>query len=605
MNKIYIHRGDCVVFADITDFLTFLIDSELDLTNWKAEFHLCSIIKKYDDISSKVIKIILSSEETSLLKCGTWNGALVLIDANGHRKTITNTIPFEVTKEVVENHYQTIDLTIPQSSGVDVKLKVGAAAVTSVNGMTGDVVLDIPSIDGLVSEERLKESLATKQPVGDYVTKDEIPNLDGLVTNAQLTDRLNTKQDKGNYALVEDVPTLISQLENDSNFATQTDIISAIASIPQFKLSIVDELPLAGEKMTLYFVPKQGADDDIYNEYIWIDEISSYEFVGSTAVDLADYVKKTDYANKSEAGVIKINTAYGFRMDENGCLQLTGANEEAVDASSNPYLMISAARSDYAVKKGITNSKYQLTDAEKSAAQSWLGIDSLSGGGSGGAVVLNDALSYGMSQYLAIDPNNDNWLKSSGQWNLKSEHTEYYNWLMDIYNGVKTVEGASVKLSTETYTDYDFVINAIDETFRLPLLNGEESLTGGEVSQYTETITHGKTVTAEYNGWYSIRGTGASSKAKYVMLRHGTTEVASNSSIYNNSQYYVRAILQVKRGDVVTTNFDADNVALFFMKAIGNGSLYYYVGKLTSNDFVTRDELSTALGDIETLLSEV
>lgn len=187
MDKIYIHRGDCVVFADITDFLTFLIDSQLDLTNWKAEFQLCTIVKKYDDISSKIIKIILSAEETSLLKCGEWNAALVLIDANGHRKTITNTIPFVVTDEVVENHYQTIDLNIPQSSGVDIKLKVGSAGggVTSVNGMTGDVVLDIPdttnlatkddipSLEGLATKQQLEEGLATKQPAGDYVTREE------------------------------------------------------------------------------------------------------------------------------------------------------------------------------------------------------------------------------------------------------------------------------------------------------------------------------------------------------------------------------------------------------------------------------------------------
>ena len=134
MNKIYIHRGDCVVFADITDFLTFMIDSDLDLTNWKAEFHLGIIVKKYDDITSKVVKVILSAEETKTLKLGEWNGALVLIDAKGHRKTIINTIPFVITDEVVENSYQTIDLTIPETAGVDIQLKVGTASVTSING---------------------------------------------------------------------------------------------------------------------------------------------------------------------------------------------------------------------------------------------------------------------------------------------------------------------------------------------------------------------------------------------------------------------------------------------------------------------------------------
>ena len=87
-------------------------------------------------------------------------------------------------------------------------------------------------------------------------------------------------------------------------------MLQAIASIPQFKLSIVNELPMIGEKMTLYFVPKEGADNDIYNEYVWIEQTSSYEFLGSTAVDLTDYVKNTDYATANKGGVIVTSSTY-------------------------------------------------------------------------------------------------------------------------------------------------------------------------------------------------------------------------------------------------------------------------------------------------------
>ena len=67
-----------------------------------------------------------------------------------------------------------------------------------------------------------------------------------------------------------------------------------IASIPQFKLSIVDSLPVTGEKMTLYLVSKGGESPDIYDEYIWIEQTSSFEHLGSTAVDLSDYYTKTE-----------------------------------------------------------------------------------------------------------------------------------------------------------------------------------------------------------------------------------------------------------------------------------------------------------------------
>ena len=252
MNKILIHRGDCTIFANAKKFLTFYIDTDLDLTGWTAEFTLYTVKKTVTDISNKQFEIILGANDTKELKLGTWNGVITLTDADGNIKTVINTIPFEVTKEVVENQYQEIDLTIPESSGVDIKLKVGVEYVTP---------------------DKLEEQLATKQDKGNYALKSDLNNL----------------------ATKEEIPTLVSELENDSNFATQLQVMQAIASIPQFKLSIVNELPMIGEKMTLYFVPKEGADNDIYNEYVWIEQTSSYEFLGSTAVDLTDYVTKTEF----------------------------------------------------------------------------------------------------------------------------------------------------------------------------------------------------------------------------------------------------------------------------------------------------------------------
>ena len=78
---------------------------------------------------------------------------------------------------------------------------------------------------------------------------------------------------------------------------------------------------------------------------------------------------------------------------------------------------------------------------------------------------------------------NESWLLSNGQWNAKAVYPTAYEALQVEYNtgieagttvtlpsGVSyTKRGLSVKLSTETYTDYDFVLNTTDETFRLPL----------------------------------------------------------------------------------------------------------------------------------------
>ena len=75
-------------------------------------------------------------------------------------------------------------------------------------------------------------------------------------------------------------------------------------------------------------------------------------------------------------------------------------------------------------------------------------------------------LDYKFSEY---ELNNLSWLRSNGQYNSKASHPAVYELLLKIYNGTETKAGVSVKLSTETFTDYDFVLNAAEETFRLPI----------------------------------------------------------------------------------------------------------------------------------------
>lgn len=84
-------------------------------------------------------------------------------------------------------------------------------------------------------------------------------------------------------------------------------------------------------------------------------------------------------------------------------------------------------------------------------------------------IELNNPYSLFDSKYSDHELNNLSWLKSEGQWNAKATYPTAYDKLLKVYNGTETVEGLSVKLSTETYTDYDFVLNTTDETFRLPL----------------------------------------------------------------------------------------------------------------------------------------
>lgn len=82
-----------------------------------------------------------------------------------------------------------------------------------------------------------------------------------------------------------------------------------------FDMQVVDQLPATGKKGVIYLVPKDGAAPDVHDEYVWIDATQTFELIGTTQVDLTDYVKNTDYAGVGgKAGVIRPQATYGVTV---------------------------------------------------------------------------------------------------------------------------------------------------------------------------------------------------------------------------------------------------------------------------------------------------
>lgn len=119
-------------------------------------------------------------------------------------------------------------------------------------------------------------------------------------------------------------------------------------------------------------------------------------------------------------------------------------------------------------------------------------------------IELNNPFSLLDYKYSEYELNNLSWLKSVGQWNSKAVYPAVYDLLLKIYNGTETKAGVSVKLSTETFTDYDFVLNTSEETFRLPvkvkLASGKAVVGNGKQIGFTNgTSTHYGKRDANYN----------------------------------------------------------------------------------------------------------
>lgn len=188
---------------------------------------------------------------------------------------------------------------------------------------------------------------------------------------------------------------------------------------------------------------------------------------------------------------------------------------------------------------------------------------------------VNNSDYFGKSMYSDVAPDNASWLASNGTYNARSVYPDYYDWLNGKIGQVITANGGKVVLSTDTYTDYDFVINTSDQTFRLPLLNGEEDLPGGRYTDLALTSTTQR-FTAPANGIYTVSGIGFG----WVDIANETAGTFGSCSQPRTSDGYGRYTVNAKQGDQIAVFCGAvpSSYLCRFIYAKGNGTLYYYVG---------------------------
>ena len=96
-----------------------------------------------------------------------------------------------------------------------------------------------------------------------------------------------------------------------AGYQTASDVSAAIASaiggITELEYLVVSTLPASGTKGVIYLVPHQHGTRDIYDEYIWVN--NAFEKIGSTDVDLSQYLLKTDISAWAKASTKPTYTA--------------------------------------------------------------------------------------------------------------------------------------------------------------------------------------------------------------------------------------------------------------------------------------------------------
>ena len=221
------------------------------------------------------------------------------------------------------------------TAGDNIDITNGVISATDTIYDDTEVKADISALESGKVDKVTGKGLSTE----DYTTaeKSKLENIEaGAEVNIIETVKVNNTSltPDANRAVNVSVPTAVSQLTNDSDYQTGTEvdaaITEAIAGVTQIRFEIVQELPQVGENGVIYLVLYgQGPQGNIYQEWIWLSSSQSYETLGSTnQIDLTNYVQFSDLIAISNQD---IETIVGRVFPNNNNNNANNGNSESND----------------------------------------------------------------------------------------------------------------------------------------------------------------------------------------------------------------------------------------------------------------------------------
>lgn len=174
------------------------------------------------------------------------------------------------------------------------------------------------------------ESVTIEIPTPEVLTSATSTKLGGIKADEKTEiDTVPVKIGADSKLYVQNYPSSVSELQNDSNYQTGTQVLDAIntatndmatktyvnaqiANIDHLSREKVEKLPDISEANPniIYMVPNLSEGNNIYDEYMFID--GAYEPMGTTAVELSGYVKETELGEIGNAEIDAIwNTVFG------------------------------------------------------------------------------------------------------------------------------------------------------------------------------------------------------------------------------------------------------------------------------------------------------
>lgn len=192
------------------------------------------------------------------------------------------------------------------------------------------------------------------------------------------------------------------------------------------------------------------------------------------------------------------------------------------------------------------------------------------------------------------------WVKSEGQWNSGSVYSTFYTTALSKIGD--SFASGSIVASTDAYTDYDLVINTSDQTFRLPLKNGQEAMfaTGVKGNGISLGLTNGTQTGAlaytNQSGWGSSTITGRQSAYGHAV---GTS--ASGTSTFSSGDKTIGITTDTTKSGITidqTSYTIPTGIYLYFKvaNAVQNLALLDAAQVISAVNTVVPDNSSTIAG---------
>lgn len=218
----------------------------------------------------------------------------------------------------------------------------------------------------------------------------------GDTTQSQSNNAVGTYTDEAKAAIQ-------NMLDVPSNAEVTNAIGTAIGNVHQFDIEVVQELPTTNIKEhTIYFVSKTGETNDIYDEYIRVN--NGWELIGNTQIDLSNYIQDVQingttivqngianipYATANAAGVVKATPTLGMTVNQAGYIAMIPASDSDIRYWSTSTRTITPATQHSAVFYGLARAAGDLTqppsenpvgtytEEAKTAIKSMLGVPTM------------------------------------------------------------------------------------------------------------------------------------------------------------------------------------------------------------------------------------